>query len=157
MRILFSVVALMGLSSSFALADTSMFNTDNRDGCIPYRCNVRAEEKGARCTVKGEICSLRGSEAAVDQRGGPRISMEVDCTNGFELEDRRVEVFSSTDRALLRGEEDDKSADLELRANGSSNDTFRAHLTTAVDGGSSYEYHGRCHIGGRNNDRPRAE
>lgn len=113
MRTMF-VFALMGILSSFAMADSTTTGVDQKekDKEFKYECHFRDRGKG------GERCKVRGTFTLEEQKGGnPRIatdrrdeeaSMFVDCTDGFSLNDRRANLFfGENGRVIIEGEDKD--------------------------------------------------
>lgn len=124
---------------------------------VGYKCELtkRASRKGGgriHCTVEGARCYTGGTRPAPELNGtdcSPTLTMQVECSNGFELSDSAVEGFIGaplgSDKNILRGVEGSSEAYLHVKGDEPVGSAFAARLFT-VDGSEGETFTGTCEI-----------
>jgi hypothetical protein len=146
-------VSMFALAATMLIGSSAFANSDE----FEYRCRLDAkDDKGGTCWVRGEICvddrdPTTNERGCRGQNGDSRnedieASLEVRCSNGFDLEDRRADVERKHDDLVIEAERNGKEAKLTVeRVFDRDSDEFDATLKIEDDG-SEASYSGECRI-----------
>lgn len=155
MRI-FKTMILTGLISTFALADVPVTPTNDSNGHkIRYECDFHkrgGKGGGVRCEVKGRIClDIGGLSAENEKECREGITTDIECSDGFELWDRSIDVYfgiiAPPNRKIITYAKDGhKEAYVHLNIHEIDRKGIEARLTTIWDDEDATHLRGHCDI-----------